>query len=74
VLLWLSSPKSFHNHSSFLTNSTCLEICLRNNLDSAEWELVSTFNLTDDEYKSMVDFQKRTETATSFYHDLHDVE
>ncbi len=74
MLPWLSSPKSFHNHSSFLSNSTCLEICLRNNLEGAEWELESTFNLTDDEYKSMVDFQKRAETATLFYCDLHDVE
>ena len=74
MLPWLSSPKSFYNHSSFLANSTYLEICLRNNLESAKWELVSIFNLTDDEYRSMVDFQKHTETATLFYRDLHDVE
>jgi hypothetical protein len=73
VLPWLSIPKSFYNHSSFLANSTYLEICLRNILESAKWELVSTFNLTDDEYRSMVDFQKRAETATLFYRDLHDV-
>jgi hypothetical protein len=32
------------------------------------------FNLTDDEYKSMLEYQKRTEVATVMFCDIHERE